>query len=75
MARLCHPNVVRVFGGCMCPPNLFVVSELMVGDLASHIHRRKNPTPLTLSEVVALALDIIRGLVYLHGLDIIHRCV
>ena len=73
MARLCHPNVVRVYGGCMCPPNLFVVCELMVGDLATHIHRRGNAPPLTLELVLILALDIIRGLVYLHSLDIIHR--
>jgi serine/threonine protein kinase len=29
MARLCHPNIVRVYGGCMRPPNLFVVEEIM----------------------------------------------
>lgn len=30
MARLTHPNIVRVYGGCMRPPNLFVVEEIMV---------------------------------------------
>ncbi|KAG1670201.1 hypothetical protein FOA52_014977 [Chlamydomonas sp. UWO 241] len=76
MARLSHPNVVRIYGGCMSPPNLFVVSELMVGDLCTHIHRRgvgKAPAQLSLTAVLSLALDIIRGLVYLHSLDIIHR--
>lgn len=65
MARLDHPNIVRVYGGCMSPPNLFVVEEIMVGDLASHIHRRDKTGqgPLTLQLVLALALDIIRGLV------------
>lgn len=29
MARLAHPNIVRVYGGCMRPPNLFVVEEIM----------------------------------------------
>ena len=49
----------------MSPPNLFVVEEIMVGDLASHIHRRDKTGqgPLTLQLVLALALDIIRGLV------------
>jgi hypothetical protein len=78
MARLSHPNVVRIYGGCMSPPNLFVVSELMVGDLCTHIHRRgvgKAPVQLSLTAVLSLALDIIRGLVYLHSLDIIHRWV
>ena len=64
MARLDHPNIVRVFGGCMTPPNLFVVAELMVGDLSSHIHRREEDQErLTLAESLGLALHIIRGLV------------
>ena len=65
MARLNHPNIVRVFGGCLTPPNLFVVAELMVGDLSSHIHKREeNQQPrLTLSQSLTLALHIIRGLV------------
>ncbi len=62
MARLDHPNIVRVYGGCMSPPNLFVVEEIMVGDLASHIHRR-GASPLMLPMALALALDIIKGLV------------
>lgn len=87
MARLTHPNVVRVYGGCMRPPNLFVVEEIMVGDLATFIHRRppaqstaggergaSEAKPLlSLQRVITLALHIIRGLVYLHQLDIIHR--
>ena len=63
MARLDHPNIVRVYGGCMSPPNLFVVEEIMVGDLASHVHRRGGAPPLTLQQVMHLALDIIKGLV------------
>ena len=63
MARLDHPNIVRVYGGCMSPPNLFVVEEIMVGDLAAHVHRRGGAPPLTLQQVMHLALDIIKGLV------------
>eukprot|EP00798_Chlamydomonas_sp_ICE-L_P017435 gene17435-23739_t len=72
MARLEHPNVVRVYGGCMTPPNLFVVEELMESDLANHIHRR-GAQQLSLPAALALALDVVQGLVYLHELDIIHR--
>eukprot|EP00798_Chlamydomonas_sp_ICE-L_P012514 gene12514-15727_t len=65
---------VRVYGGCMTPPNLFVVEELMEGDLASHIHRRgPGALQLSLLDALNLAMDIVRGLVYLHDLDIIHR--
>ena len=46
----------------MQPPNLFVVEELMVGDLATHIHRR-GAAQLSLPDELKLALDIVRGLV------------
>jgi hypothetical protein len=73
MARLSHPNIVRVYGGCLTPPNLFVVSELMVGDLSNRIHSKEdgNQSDTTSGSVPAMnlrqallaALDIIRALV------------
>ena len=64
LSRLVHSNIVRVYGGSMTPPNLFVVAELMNGDLNSFIHKRgPNSTPLTLRSVLSIALDIVKGLV------------
>ena len=64
LARLFHPNVVRVFGGSLRPPNLFVVEEVLCKDLAGHIHKRgAAEPPLTLPQVLAIAIDIVRGLV------------
>ena len=68
MARLAHPNIVRVFGGCLKPPNLFQVTELMEGDLSSRIHPRGGnegdlTPPLGLRQALLTALDIARGLV------------
>ena len=76
MARLSHPNIVRVYGGCLTPPNLFVVAELMEGDLSDLIHSVPQVDDGTADESVAgrragmnqseammAALDIIRGLV------------
>jgi hypothetical protein len=76
MARLFHPNIVRVFGGCLTPPNLFQVTELMQGDLSGRIHPkggndrrdppppgRDPPPPLDLRQALLTALDIARGLV------------
>ena len=62
MARLDHPNIIRVYGGCLRPPKLFVVEEIAVGDLTAHIHKR-NGGALTLKEILKIALDIIDGLV------------
>ena len=38
MARLSHPNIVHVYGGCILPPNIFVVVELMQSDLSALLH-------------------------------------
>ena len=66
MARLNHPNIVRVYGGCMTPPNLFVVEELLAGDLSAHIHRRgPGSPPLDLSMSLGIAINISAGLVSL----------
>ncbi len=62
MSRLDHPNVVQVFGGCMMPPVLFMVSELMVGDLSSHLHGKRRK-PLPLYAALCIAMDVIKGLV------------
>ena len=63
MARLDHPNIVRVYGGCLRPPRLFVVEEIAVGDLAAHIHKRQGGGAMALKEIISIALDVIRGLV------------
>lgn len=31
LSRLSHPNVVHLYGGCLRPPRIFIVEELMVG--------------------------------------------
>ena len=64
MSRLLHPNIVRVYGGCMTPPNLFVVSELLMEDLSSLIHKPEpGAPPMSLSRALGIALDVIQGLV------------
>lgn len=119
LCRLSHPNVVHCFGGCLRPPRVFVVSELMAGTLSGLVHsgqEQQQPGPrgqgrghhhhqnqlaaqgsagsagpwgaaeeaeavsrpgregrLPLSLVLRLALDISRGLQYLHSLSVVHR--
>ena len=67
MARLSHPNIVRVYGGCLTPPNIFVVTELMAGDLSDRIHNAAGSAeaavPMDLRQALTTALDIIKGLV------------
>ncbi|CAN4093522.1 unnamed protein product [Withania somnifera] len=89
--RLGHPNVTKFIGAAMGTPNLniqtengfigiprnlccVVVEYLPGGTLKSFLiknHRRK----LAFKVVVQLALDLARGLSYLHSEKIVHRDV
>eukprot|EP00798_Chlamydomonas_sp_ICE-L_P023937 gene23936-9504_t len=71
LSRLSHPNIVHMYGGCQRPPRMFIVEELMCSTLCTAIHKR--PVPLSMPQVLKLALDITRGLAYLHGRDVLHR--
>ncbi len=70
LARLSHPNVVHLYGGCLRPPRMFIVEELMAGTLSATIHGARR---LSLHRALRVSLDIARGLAYLHGLGIVHR--
>lgn len=70
LSRLRHPNIVQVLGGCIHPPDMFIVEELLDSSLDSSIHRRSSPMPV--EEVVKICLDIVKGLEHLHP-NVIHR--
>jgi serine/threonine protein kinase len=72
LARLQHPNILSVYGGCLNPPNLFMVIELMSGDLASFVHCKADAIasasmaqqpPYSLATALRIALDVITGVV------------
>jgi hypothetical protein len=61
-----HTCVVQTLAASTVPPNMVLVMELMEGgSLSDRIH--KAVTPLTPAERVAIAIQITRGLQYLHG--------
>ena len=68
-----HPNVVRVLdlepGSDAVPPQ--IAMELLEGDeLSKHLKRHANLGP---DAKLAVAIEVARGLEYLHGHDIVHR--
>jgi len=72
MRQLRHPNVLQVLGACLDPP--CIVMEFMPrGNLFQLIHDLS--APLTLVTIRKIALDVCRGMAYLHGRDppLIHR--
>ncbi len=38
LSRVRHPNIVKFYGGCLHPPTVFIVEELMEKDLSSLVH-------------------------------------
>ncbi|EFJ44208.1 hypothetical protein VOLCADRAFT_65242 [Volvox carteri f. nagariensis] len=70
LSRLRHKNIVRVYGGCLRPPCIFLVMQLMQQSLDSVIHHGQRH--LTLRRALQLARDVAAGLSYLHP-TIVHR--
>ncbi|KAL6755122.1 kinase-like domain-containing protein [Haematococcus lacustris] len=69
LSRVRHPNIVRFYGGCIRPPVVFLVEELLLSDLSELVH---NNNLLPLDDVLRIGKDIASGLFHLHP-TIIHR--
>lgn len=70
MNRLRNPCIVQFYGACLEEDNACLVMENMVnGSLYAQLEK----TQLTLPQQKQIALDIARGLQYLHKNGMIHR--
>ncbi|BFG32576.1 hypothetical protein CerSpe_188500 [Prunus speciosa] len=71
--RLHHPNIISFVAACKKPPVFCIITEyLSGGSLRKYLHQQE-PHSVPLSLVVKLALDIARGMQYLHSQSILHR--
>ncbi|XP_075484108.1 serine/threonine-protein kinase STY46-like isoform X1 [Primulina tabacum] len=67
-----HGNVVRFIGACTKSPHLCIVTEYMSGgSLYEYLH--KNHHVLKLSQLLKFAIDVCKGMEYLHQQNVIHR--
>ncbi|GAB2232369.1 hypothetical protein Droror1_Dr00011401 [Drosera rotundifolia] len=67
-----HENVVRFVGACTKSPHFCIVTEyLSGGSLYNYLH--KNSRKLKLSQYLNFAIDVCKGMEYLHQNNIIHR--
>jgi tRNA A-37 threonylcarbamoyl transferase component Bud32 len=75
LANTRHQNVVRFIGACRKPMVWCIVTEYARGgSVRSFLSRKsKSSRSVPLKVAVKQALDVARGMEYLHSLEIIHR--
>ncbi|KAL9687408.1 hypothetical protein QQ045_031809 [Rhodiola kirilowii] len=73
LSRLSHPNIVQFIAACRKPPVYCIITEYMSqGNLRMYLNK-KEPYSLSIETILRLALDISRGMEYLHSQGVIHR--
>jgi len=75
MAHCVHPNIIKFHGAYIEGAEVNLLMELCEGGSLDGVSRKLRRSQGRISERVVgrLALEVLRGLDYLHGLRIIHR--
>jgi serine/threonine protein kinase len=74
MLPMRHQNVVTLYGGGKAGPHCWMAMEYVAGEtLEETIGRIGKGGKLDWRPALRMALDVSRGLFYIHGADIIHR--
>ncbi|XP_008781707.1 serine/threonine-protein kinase STY13 [Phoenix dactylifera] len=73
LANLRHPNVVRFIGACRKPMVWCIVTEYARGGSVRQFLMKRQNRSVPLRLAVKQALDVARGMAYVHGLGFIHR--
>ncbi|XP_013643362.2 serine/threonine-protein kinase STY8 isoform X2 [Brassica napus] len=72
MRKVRHKNVVQFLGACTRSPTLCIVTEFMSrGSIYDFLHKQK--CAFKLQTLLKVALDVAKGMCYLHQNNIIHR--
>ncbi|KAL6522515.1 Serine/threonine-protein kinase sty46 [Orobanche minor] len=72
MRKVRHKNVVQFIGACTKPPNLCIVTEYMSGgSVYDYLHKQRGT--FKLPALLKVAIDVAKGMNYLHQNNIIHR--
>ncbi|KAL7597662.1 serine/threonine-protein kinase STY13 [Lactuca sativa] len=73
LARLKHVNIVRFIGACRKPNVWCIVTEYAKGGSVRQFLARRQNRAVGLKLAVKQALDVARGMEYVHALGLIHR--
>ncbi|KAJ8539586.1 hypothetical protein K7X08_013838 [Anisodus acutangulus] len=72
LRKVRHKNVVQFIGACTKPPHLCIITEFMSGgSLYDFLHKKKSF--FRLPSLLKVAIDVSKGMSYLHQNKIIHR--
>ncbi|XP_050259496.1 serine/threonine-protein kinase STY46-like isoform X3 [Quercus robur] len=72
MRKVRHKNVVQFIGACTKPPSLCIITEYMSGgSVYDFLHKQKGV--FKLPALIRVAIDVSKGMDYLHKNNIIHR--
>ncbi|KAK1359693.1 Protein kinase domain-containing protein [Heracleum sosnowskyi] len=73
MFRLSHPNVITFFAACKKAPVFCIITEYLAGgSLRAYLHQQE-PYSLPINLVLKFAIDIAKGMQYLHSQGVLHR--
>ncbi|KAA8594361.1 hypothetical protein FQN60_005195, partial [Etheostoma spectabile] len=67
-----HENVVLFMGACMAPPHLAIITSFCKGVTLYSVVRDRSHI-LDINKTRQIALDIVKGMGYLHAKGIIHK--
>ena len=73
LATLKHSNIVRFIGACRKPMVWCIVTEYAKGGSVRQFLMKRQNRSVPLKLAVKQALDVARGMAYVHGLGFIHR--
>ncbi|KAK7362842.1 hypothetical protein VNO77_04966 [Canavalia gladiata] len=73
LSRLHHQHVIKFAAACRKPAVYCVITEyLSEGSLRAYLHKLERKA-IPLQKLIAFALDIARGMEYIHSQGVIHR--
>ncbi|KAH0453964.1 hypothetical protein IEQ34_018288 [Dendrobium chrysotoxum] len=83
LSHLCHRNVIKFFSFSLSliaacwvlqkSPILFIITEYLSGGSLWALLRKLDRSPLPLDNLISIALDVARGMEYIHSQGVIHR--
>ncbi|KAG9448110.1 hypothetical protein H6P81_014238 [Aristolochia fimbriata] len=73
LSHLHHRHVIKLVAACRKPPVFCIITEYLAGgSLRAFLHKLERKA-LPLEKIIAISLDIARGVEYIHSQGVIHR--